>query len=147
MNDQTNSTQEVKTNMDDIEKTQSIAEIDEAIGTETKALSEEEIAKKEEEVKQAQALLQRRLGITPEGRKIGKPQYKLESIQNVNGTLVPTFRYDWEYVESKQKYPPAKLRELRAERGVGSAKKRQKALREKALNELTAQAQELNMGY
>lgn len=37
---------------------------------------------------------------------------------------VPIWRYDWAMRELNQKYPSAKLRQLRQERGVGSSKKR-----------------------
>ena len=38
-------------------------------------------------------------------------------------TGVPIWRYDWDMRQLNTKYPPAKLRALRAERGVGSSKK------------------------
>jgi len=44
-------------------------------------------------------------------------------MKNLNPkTRVPIWRYDWDAIDKASKYPCAKLRELRAERGVGSSK-------------------------
>lgn len=77
-----------------------------------------------EKQKKAQENYLASLGIRPDGRRISNPSWVLESIKNG----VPTWRFDWNEHEKKSKYPSAKLRELRAERGVGSSKLRKKAL-------------------
>jgi hypothetical protein len=62
------------------------------------------------------------LAKTDEKRRGKYNEWLLVGIQN--GSLV--WRYDWTFRELNQKYPPAKLRKLRKERGVGSSKVRKK---------------------
>ena len=55
-------------------------------------------------------------------------EWALIGIQNG----APVWKYDWTMRELNQKYPPAKLCALRAERGVGSSKVRNKHLTNQA---------------
>ncbi len=86
----------------------------------------EDIGAKEanEKLKEAQRDYLASLGIRPDGRRIADPRWVLESIQKG----VPHWRFDWNEHEKSQKYPPAELRRLRAERGVGSSKLHKKNL-------------------
>ena len=62
------------------------------------------------------------LAQSDETRKGKHNEWVLIGVQN--GT--PVWKYDWSMAELNQKYPPAKLRALRAERGVGSKAQRLK---------------------
>lgn len=88
---------------------------------EPKVVKESDIKK---DLEQAQKKYLASLGIGPDGRRIGHPEWVLQGIQKG----VPLWAYDWSVIDSKSKYPPEKLRELRKERGVGSSKLRKKNL-------------------